>query len=449
MSKTSYRTTPLVTDRMPTGILHLVANEGAERFSYYGMRAILVVFMTELLVNQDGALDVMGDAEARAYFHRFAAAVYFFPFLGAIIADAFWGKYKTIITLSLVYCLGHLALALDHTRLGLAIGLSLIAIGSGGIKPCVSANLGDQFSWANQKLLSMAFLWFYFAINLGAFVSTLMTPLLLEYYGPHLAFGVPGLLMLLATVVFWLGRNHYTHIPPGGMGFLRECQSWELWRVVLKLAPIFVFVAFFWSLYDQTSSAWVLQAKHMDRHWLGIEWLPSQIQAVNPVLIMIFIPLFSYVIYPTLDRIFPLTPLRKISIGFFVTVIAFLISAQIEQQIVAGHSPNIVWQLLAFVVITSAEVMVSITCLEFSYTQAPLKFKSFIMALFLLSVSLGNGFTSLVNTFIQQDDGTVLLSGPSYYWFFAAVMFLVALFFIFVARAYREETHLQGSNLES
>ena len=100
-------------------------------------------------------------------------------------------------------------------------------------------------------------------------------------------------------------------------------------------------------------------------------------------------------------------------------------------------------------VITAAEVMVSITCLEFSYTQAPLKFKSFIMALFLLSVSLGNGFTSLVNTFIQRDDGTILLAGPSYYWFFASIMFVVSILFIFVANAYREETHLQGREREA
>lgn len=130
--------------------------------------------------------------------------------------------------------------------------------------------------------------------------------------------------------------------------------------------------------------------------------------------------------------------------GFFLAVGAFLISAYIEQQIGFGMKPAIAWQLLAFMVITAAEVMVSITCLEFSYTQAPLKLKSLMMGLFLLSVSLGNGFTALVNYWIQNPDGTVVLMGPNYYWFFAVVMFLVACLFLLVVKKYREETHLQG-----
>ncbi len=444
MSKVSFRTHPIPTDQMPSAVLFLVVNEAAERFSYYGMRAILVVFMTDYLVNRQDHLDVMGEAEARAYFHLFAAGVYFFPILGAMVADAFWGKYKTIMILSLIYCLGHFALAVDHTRTGLTIGLGLIAIGSGGIKPCVSANLGDQFGSRNSHLITKAFYWFYFSINLGAGISTLLTPWLLKHYGPHLAFGIPGLLMLLATWVFWLGRWDYAHLPPRGVQFLKDLISRESVDAVLRLTPIYIFVAFFWSLYDQTASAWVLQAKQMDRFWLGIEWLPSQIQVVNPFLIMFLIPVFAFGIYPALNVVFPLTPLRKISLGFFVTVMAFVLSAEIETRILAGQTPNIVWQLLAFVVITAAEVMVSITCLEFSYTQAPRHLKSFIMALFLLSVSLGNAFTSLVNYFIQNDDGTTKLSGPGYYWFFSLVMLAVSFGFIFVAKAYRGKTYLQG-----
>ena len=430
---------------MPPGVFHLVANEGAERFSYYGMRAILVVFMTSMLMNAQGELEPMGEAEAKTYFHIFASAVYFFPFVGALLADAWWGKYRTIILLSLVYCGGHVALALDHTRVGLLVGLTLIAIGSGGIKPCVSANLGDQFGFSNRLLLPKAFSWFYFAINVGAFCSMMLTPTLLKYYGASVAFAVPGILMFVATFIFWMGRHQYTHIPPDSFGMIQELKSPAAWRAILKLSGIYLFVAFFWSLFDQTSSAWVLQAQHMDRHWLGIEWLPSQIQAINPILILLFIPLFVYVIYPLLSRCMELTALRKMSIGFFVTVVAFMISAYIEQLISQGQMPPIAWQLLAFGVITAAEVMVSITCLEFSYTQAPLKLKSLVMGLFLLSVSVGNGFTALVNFWIQNPDGSVALTGPDYYWFFAGVMFIVACLFLLVVGRYQETTYLQGT----
>jgi POT family proton-dependent oligopeptide transporter len=144
-----------------------------------------------------------------------------------------------------------------------------------------------------------------------------------------------------------------------------------------------------------------------------------------------------------------LTALRKMSIGFFVTVGAFMISAYIEQLIDQGHTPPIAWQLLAFVIMTAAEVMVSITCLEFSYTQAPLKLKSLIMGLFLLSVSVGNGFTALVNFWIQNPDGSVALTGPEYYWFFAGVMFMVACVFLFVVGKYQETTYLQGTERET
>ncbi len=442
MSQKEFRTQPLRTDAMPPGVIHLVVNEGAERFSYYGMRAILVIFMTSMLMNAQGDLDPMSEAEAKSYFHLFAAAVYFFPFVGALLADAFWGKYRTIIWLSLVYCAGHVALSLDHSRMGLLIGLTLIAIGSGGIKPCVSANLGDQFGSSSRHLLPKAFSWFYFAINVGAFCSMMLTPVMLARYGAGVAFGVPGLLMFVATLIFWMGRNQYTHIPADASGVLQELHSPQAWRAILKLSGIYLFVAFFWSLFDQTSSAWVLQAQHMDRQWMGIEWLPSQIQAANPILILIFIPLFVYVIYPLLGRFMKITALRKMSIGFFVTVIAFMISAYIEQLIVQGQTPPIVWQLLAFVVMTAAEVMVSITCLEFSYTQAPLKLKSLVMGLFLLSVSVGNGFTALVNVWIQNPDGTVALTGPTYYWFFAGVMFVVACLFLLVVGRYQEATFL-------
>ena len=442
-SDSKYRTAPVASERMPPGIPYIISNEAAERFSFYGMKTILIIFMTQHLLASSGELAPMGEEEAKSYFHLFVSAAYFFPVFGAILSDALLGKYRTIIALSLVYCLGHLALALDETRLGLSLGLTLIAIGAGGIKPCVSAHVGDQFGKSNQHLLAKVFSWFYFSINLGAFASTLLTPLLLENFGPSVAFGVPGALMFLATIVFWMGRNKFVHIPAGGWAFVQETFSGEGLRALGKLASIYVFIAMFWALFDQTGSAWVLQAEDMDRTLFGYEVLSSQIQAANPLLIMILIPIFSYGIYPAIDRVFKLTPLRKMSIGFFIASLSFAVSAWIEQQIVLGYRPSIVWQLLAYVILTSAEVMVSITGLEFSYTQAPRRMKSIVMAAFFLSVSLGNLFTSAVNLFIQNDDGSVKLQGADYYWFFTAMMFATAVVFVFVASLYRERTYVQ------
>lgn len=411
----SYRTQPVASTGMPKGIPYIVTNEAAERFSYYGMKGILVIFMTKYLMNSQGQPDTMSEPEAMEYYHLFSSAVYFFPALGALLSDVLLGKYRTILALSVVYCLGHLALAIDETRMGLAIGLTLIAIGSGGIKPCVSAHVGDQFGQSNKHLLEKVFNWFYLAINLGAFISTLLTPWLLDNYGPHLAFGVPGLLMLLATIVFWSGRKVFIHIPPGGMGFLRETFSGEGLKALGKLSIIYVFVAMFWALFDQTGSAWVLQAERMNRNFLGFEWLSSQIQAINPILILTLIPIFTWIVYPTVNRFWPLTPLRKIAVGFFITVPAFLVPAWIELSIEQGGFPNIAWQLLAYAVLTAAEVLVSVTCLEFSYTQAPKTMKSVIMAAYLMSVSLGNIMVSQVNAFIQVPTPSFVPDAPGDY----------------------------------
>ena len=445
---THYKTAPVASKQLPTGIPYIVANEVAERFSYYGMRAILVVFMTQYLVNANGELDVMSENEAQGYFHLFVSAVYFMPIFGALIADGILGKYRTIILLSLVYCLGHFALAIDDTRLGLLLGQGLIALGAGGIKPCVSSHVGDQFGKSNQHLLSKVFGWFYFAINLGAFAAMLIIPWLLKHYGASVAFGVPGVLMLLATIAFWTGREQFVHIPPAGMDFVNDVFSKAGLKTLGKLASIYVFVAMFWALFDQTGSSWVIQAQKMDRVIFGIELLPSQIQAANPLLIMFLVPCFSYMLYPALNRVIKLTALIKMSLGMFLTAIAFALPAWIQMQLDVGLTPHIGWQLVAYLLLTAAEVMVSITCLEFSYTQAPKSMKSFVMAFFFLSVAAGNLFTSAVNFYMQNNGSTGNQISADYFWFFCILMLVTALLFTVVSRYYREQTHLHEEQVD-
>jgi POT family proton-dependent oligopeptide transporter len=443
MAESKYLSAPVPSKKMPAGIPYILTNETAERFSFYGMTSILVIFMTTHLMARDGSLAVMGAERAKSYFHLFKAAVYFTPLIGAIISDLWLGKFRTILYFSIVYCVGLLLMALDVTRLGLTGGLILVAIGSGIIKPCVSANVGDQFGKTNKHLMSKIYSWFYFAVNLGACASMLLCPWLRVHYGIRIAFGVPAVLMFIATIAFWLGQWKFVHIPPAGTGLIKEIFTGEGLSIIKKLIPIYVLVGMFWSLFDQSQSAWVLQAKSMELRWFWITWLPDQIQFVNSLLIMIMIPLFSYVVYPTINKIFPLTPLRKIGIGMFIAVFSFVPSALIEAQIAVGTKPNIGWQFLAYVILTAAEITISITCLEFSYTQATKKMKSFIMAFYLLSVALGNAFTFVVNYLIENEDGTSKLPGASYYWFFTIAMLVTAFIFIPVARRYKPKEYIQ------
>jgi POT family proton-dependent oligopeptide transporter len=443
MAERKYLTAPIPSDKMPIGVPYILANEAAERFAFYGMTSILVIFMTKYLVDRTGSLDVMSDEKAKAYFHLFKSAVYFTPLIGAIISDVWLAKYRTIFYFSLVYCVGYFAQVLDLTQFGLAAGLLLIAIGSGIIKPCVSANVGDQFGQTNKHLIEKVYSWFYFSINLGAAIAMFLCPWLLDRFGPRMGFGVPAVLMVFATIAFRLGKWKFVHIPRGGIEFVKEAFSGEGLRAILKLSIIYLFVAMFWSLFDQSQSAWVLQAKNMNLKWLGITWLPAQLQFVNPALILIMIPAFAYGIYPAINKIFTLSYLRKIGIGMFVAALSFVVCALVEMWITAGDKPSIAWQFLAYLILTAAEIMVSITCLEFSYTQAPKKMKSFIMAVFLLSVSLGNAFTAVVNKLIQNPDGSSKLAGANYYWFFTIAMLVTAAMFIPVAKRYRVQSYIQ------
>jgi proton-dependent oligopeptide transporter, POT family len=453
MSKTPYLTAPLKTDKMPPGVPYIVGNEAAERFSFYGMNSILATFMTKYMLDRAGQADHLSEATANEWYHTFIYCSYFISILGAVLADAFWGKYKTILYLSIVYCLGHFVLGVNETRYGLIAGLGLIALGAGGIKPCVSANVGDQFGSANQHLLPKAFSWFYFSINFGSAFSTILIPYLLEKFpkdfsleqrwGTHIAFATPGFFMLLATVVFWLGRKRFVHIPPRGRDFFREIASRDALKALGNLGILVPFVAVFWALWYQNFSAWVLQAEKMDRFWLGREWQAGQIQTVNPIFILLFLPLFSYVVYPALNRAFRLTPLRKIGIGFLLTVLAFLVPAWIESQLAAGLKPHVGWQVLAYVFISAAEVIISVTYLEFSYTQAPPNLKSVVMSMYLVAIALGNLLTAQVNHFIQNPDGSTKLTGSHYYLFFAALMLGTTIIFAIVAPFYRGKTYIR------
>ena len=530
----------------PAGVPFIIGNEGCERFSFYGMKSILQIHLTALFVLQGIGNEVLAEEHAQELVHLFIAGVYAFPMIGALVADRLWGKYNTILWLSLVYCAGHGVLAVSEDTVGgMYLGLALIAIGSGGIKPCVSANVGDQFGRSNWHLVTKVFQAFYFIINFGSFFATLMIPWLKQEYGASVAFGIPGVLMFIATIIFWAGRNKFIHIPPKPagrlgvydalsssllfMGFIglpmfftdilsitallatmaisiiagfaifnrrqsieqddgflavtiyavRNLLSGENKRLiavadqpedqhdlrrnwlfcsarekfgqevtegpvaVLRIISVFFLVSVFWALFDQHSSSWIRQAKRMDLHvaLLNIDLLPSQIAALNPLMVMILIPINNFFIYPAMEKLgLALTPLRKMTIGMFMAAVAFAAVALIQMQVDASQETGVLvpvaWQVLPYFIMTQAEVMVSITGLEFAYTQAPRRMKSTIMGFWLLTVALGSKLVIIVT---QMPD----MGLTKFFWVFAVLMAAAAMLFGLRARFYTGKDYSQ------
>jgi proton-dependent oligopeptide transporter, POT family len=505
---------------LPRQIPYIIGNEACERFSFYGMRNILTPFLVSTLLLYAPEAERAGIA--KEVFHSFVIGVYFFPLLGGWLADRFFGKYPVILWLSLVYCAGHACLAAfeDH-RTGFYFGLFLIALGSGGIKPLVVSFVGDQFDQSNKQRAKIVFDAFYWSINFGSFFASLLMPIFLRKYGGAVAFGIPGVLMFIATAIFFAGRKRYVRIPPtppnpdsflnvartalfthasgdsrtgliiaaigaalavssiaciGSLGFVAAvCLALVFllafggigaWlnlerasakhsqtavdgvRAVLRILIIFAMITPFWSLFDQKASTWVLQADAMTKP----DWFQSaQMQALNPILVLLLIPFNNLILYPTLKKFgVELSSLKRIGLGITFAGLSWIAAAVIQLAMDDGNSVSVVWQVLPYVLLTLGEVWVSATGIEFAYSQAPRSMKGVIMAFWYLAVTVGNLWVLLVNSTVRNEAvitkiaSTGLSETAFLMFFFAAFALLVALVFAFYAKRYPMQDHYRS-----
>jgi POT family proton-dependent oligopeptide transporter len=526
---------PQAQGRMPGQIKYIIGNEACERFSFYGMRNILVPFLISSVLLQYLPQGADREAMAKEVFHSFVIGVYFFPLLGGWLSDRFFGKYNTVLWFSLIYCAGHACLALfEGNRTGFFTGLFLIALGSGGIKPLVVSFCGDQFDQTNKDKAKLVFDAFYWIINFGSFFASLFAPLLLRHFGPAVAFGVPGVLMFIATVIFWMGRRQYVNVPPSGndphsflnvirtalrqrragegnagamvawAGIVAAALMLALWaldaagagvpwpeafgfvitaclalgvliafggwgaslqlerarglhpdaavdgvRAVLRILIVFALVTPFWSLFDQKASTWIIQGNAMvipHAQWWWPSWLiqePAQMQALNPLLVMLLIPFNNIVLYPLLRRMgFVVTALRRMGWGIAISGVSWIVAGLLQLWIDSGAEVSLAWQSLPYLLLTFGEVLVSATALEFAYSQAPHAMKGVIMAFWYLTSTFGSLWVLLTNAGVRNDGFKAFiaqtgLSEPAFLmFFFAAFAFVAAAAFALYARRY-------------
>lgn len=449
----------IMTNKFPKGIPYIIGNEAAERYSFYGMKAILFIFLTVFVRNKMGELDTLGDAAATLWVHLFIFGAYGLSIFGALVSDIFLGKYKTIVYLSLIYILGHFVLAIFETQTGFMFGLALIAIGAGGIKPCVSAHVGDQFDNTNIHLIEKMYSYFYLTINLGSIIAYVSAePILRNEYliekgiNSLIAFGLPGVLMTFALIIFMLGKNKYISIKPAGWKIYKaELFSEKGAHLMKTLIPIYLFVSIFFALFDQTASTWVNQADHplmnktINLGFTQFDFYPSQIGFFNPLLIIIFIPIVSGVIYPLLRKKMNLSYIKRIAIGLFLTALSFTTIYYIQLNLDNGQETSIMLQILAYIFLTLGEIFVSITALEFSYTQAPNKMKSFVLSFYLLAVALGNLIVIISTIFLVNDEGSLTIPWSQFFLLYTILMYVTFILFSFLFRNYKERIYIQSS----
>ena len=414
-------------NKLPTSVYSIIVVEFLERYSYYAMRAILTMYFSESLH--------LSDSTSVSFFLYTSALAYFTPCVGGYLSDSRWGKFATISRFGSIYVVGFLVLsfsALQSKMSGTMIGLVLIGIGTGGIKPCVSSFGADQLPDPNdEKKLRKYFSTFYFAINVGALLSYIVSPLVRQVAGYGAAFFLPAVFMTLALVVFIRGKPTYIinlprndrkerdaknadsststtstiSTPPSsfpmlgnvvwtalctprvspehdGKSFLQlagpSCSETQI-KATVDFFRTFKFVMimpFFWMLYDQQGSVWILQAKRLD---MGSFLQPENMGAFNTLLVLVLLPLFEKFLYPALERIHvEVTALRRMSCGMVLASVAFFMSAILERAISKSfdNSISVFWQLPQYAVLTVAEIGVSTTGLEFFYAEAPPAYKT-------------------------------------------------------------------------
>ncbi len=421
----------LVTNRLqskeifghPAGLYVLFFTEMWERFSYYGMRALLVLYMTKyLLVDPTRAADVLGYHALESFlvgifgqmniqqmssqlYGLYTGFVYFTPFFGGYLADKFLGQHKTVYLGGILMAIGHFLMASEKMFL---LALLFLIIGNGAFKPNISTQVGDLYKEGDPRRDS-AFTIFYMGINLGAFFSPLICGTLGQTVGWHWGFGAAGVGMLLGLIVYWLGSDLIPRSAEKKQEVVHakhqklQKKDWEIVGVIIFLCLLNIM---FWAIYEQQGNTLQLWAdERTDWHLLGFDIPSTWFQSLNPAMIFIFAPVLNIVWTWQAKRGKQPSSVTKMGIGAILCGCAYIVMILAAIVVPEHQKGQVLWLIGTVFVFTMGELYLSPIGLSLVTKIAPVPILSTMMGVWFLSSFFGNYMTGYLGTFYSVMSG--------------------------------------------
>nr|GMD92341.1 protein NRT1/ PTR FAMILY 8.3-like [Ipomoea batatas] len=494
----------------------ILGTECCERLAYYGIATNLVSYLTKKLHE--------GNVSAARNVTTWQGTCYLTPLIGAVLADAYWGRYWTIAVFSSIYFIGMCTLTLSASIPALKpvecvgslcptatpaqyavffIGLYLIALGTGGIKPCVSSFGADQFDDTDSRervKKGSFFNWFYFSINIGALVSSSLIVWIQDNAGWGLGFGIPALFMGLAIASFFAGTPLYRFQKPGGSPLTRMCQvlvasihKWNVtapidssllyetpdnaWRlctvtqveelkILIRMFPIWATGIVFSAVYAQMSTMFVEQGTMMDTSIGSFNIPAASLSSFDVISVIVWVPIYDAILVPIARKLTGkergFSELQRMGIGLFLSILCMSAAALVEiKRLQIARDLDLVdkavavpmsifWQIPQYFLLGAAEIFTFIGQLEFFYDQSPDAMRSLCSALSLLTTALGNYLSSLILTLVTYF--TTQGGNPGwipdnlncghldyFFWLLAFLSFLNMVIYIFCAKIYKSK----------
>lgn len=402
----------------PSGLMVLFLTEMWERFSYYGMRALLVLYMTNyLLTDPDRAAQVLGytslestlvsifgtmtvEAMSSQIYGLYTGFVYLTPLFGGILADKLWGQYKTVYVGGVLMAIGHFLMASEQMFL---LALLFLILGNGCFKPNISTQVGNLYK-PDDPRRDGAFTIFYMGINLGAMFSPLVCGTLGEKVGWHWGFGAAGVGMLLGLLIYWLGSDLVPKTTSQSAMAASSEESRKLtskeWKAVMALGFLCFLNIVFWAVYEQqgnTLQLWV--DDKTDRIFFGWEMPASWFQSLNPIMIVMFAPVLNIFWLWQSKRGGEASSVVKMGIGCILCGLAYVIMILAAKSAPGAEKASMMWLVGTVFLFTMGELYLSPIGLSLVTKVSPKPLLSTMMGFWFLSSFFGNYMTGYIGTF--------------------------------------------------